>query len=89
MIYIYAKPPDCVDTPYIMSFSQLVPWKHKSVRQVLSGHQLEKTSDLRWIMSTNEGSFVFIISTDYINTLRWFCIISTHEGSFVFIIHPT
>ena len=44
-----------------MRFSQLVPWKHESVGRVLSGHQLGKPSDVRWIMSTHEGSFVFII----------------------------
>ena len=44
-----------------MRFSQLVPWKHKSVGAVLSGHQLGKPSDIRLIMSTQKGSFVFII----------------------------
>ena len=44
-----------------MRFSRLVPWKHESIGRVLSGHQLGKPSDVRWIMSTHEGSFVFII----------------------------
>ena len=44
--------------PYIMRFSQQVLWKHESV---LSGPQLGKLSDVRWIISTHEGSFVFII----------------------------
>ena len=45
--------------PYIMRFSQQVPWKHESA---LSGPQLGKPlSDVRWIISTHEGSFVFII----------------------------
>ena len=44
-----------------MRFSQLVPWKHESVGQVPSGHQLGKPSDVRWIILTHEGSFVFII----------------------------
>ena len=40
---------------------QLLPWKQESVGLVLSGYQLGKPSDERWIMSTHEGSFVFII----------------------------
>ena len=36
--------------PYIMRFSQLA-----------LEAQLGKPSDVRWIMSTHEGSFVFII----------------------------
>ena len=60
---INTKPPECVDynPQYIMRFSRLVPWKHESVGRVLSGHQLGKPSDVRGIMSTHEGSFVFII----------------------------
>ena len=63
IILIYTKPPECVDKnpPYIMRFSQLVLWKHESVGRVLSGHQQGKPSDVRWIISTLEGSFVFII----------------------------
>ena len=30
-------------------------------RRVLSGHQLGKPSNVRWIITTHEGSFVFII----------------------------
>ena len=44
---------------YSMRFSKLVPWKHESVGLVLSGHQLGKPSDVRQIMSTHEGSFVY------------------------------
>ena len=44
-----------------MRFSQLMPWKHESVGRVLSRHQLGKLSDVRRIISTHEGSFVFII----------------------------
>ena len=47
--------------PYIMRFSQLVPWKHEFVGRVFSGHQLGKPSDVWWIISTHESSFVFII----------------------------
>ena len=36
-------------------------WKHESAGRVLSGPQLGKPSDVRWIMSSHEGSFVFII----------------------------
>ena len=39
----------------------MVPWKHESVEGVLSGHQLGKPSDVRQIISTHEGSFVFTI----------------------------
>ena len=46
---------------YITRFSLLVPWKHESVGLVLSGHQLRKPSDVFRIISTHEGSFVFII----------------------------
>ena len=46
--YTYTKPPECVDIirHYIKRFSQLVPWKHESVGQVLSGHQLGKPSKI-------------------------------------------
>ena len=37
-----------------MRFSQQVPWKHESVRRVLSEHQLGKPSDVRRIMSTHD-----------------------------------
>ena len=60
---IYTKPPKCVEiyNPlYITRFSELVPWKHES-DECLSGHQLGKLSDVQCIMSTNKGSFVFII----------------------------
>ena len=39
----------------------MVPWKHKSVGHVLSGHHLGKLSDIQCIMSTQKGTFVFII----------------------------
>ena len=61
-VYIYKTSRVCWYNPlYIMRFFQLVPWKHESVGRVLSGHQLGKPSDVRRIISTHEGSFVFII----------------------------
>ena len=35
--------------------------EERIVERVLSGHQLGKPSDVHWIISTQEGSFVFII----------------------------
>ena len=59
----YTKPPECVDIIIrtLRRFAQLVPWKHESVGRVLAGHQLGKPSDVLRIISTHEGSFVFII----------------------------
>ena len=36
-------------------------WNHESIGRVLSEHQLGKPNDVRRIMSSHEGSFVFII----------------------------
>ena len=44
-----------------MRFSQLVPWKHESVGWVLPEPQLGKPRDVRWIISTQKGSFVFVV----------------------------
>ena len=55
-IYIQNRPSVLIYSSYIMRYSQLVPWKHESV-----GHQQVKPNDVRRIMSTHEGSFVFII----------------------------
>ena len=42
-----------------MRFPKLVPWKHESVGRVLSGHQLGEPSDVRQIISTHSGGFVY------------------------------
>ena len=61
-IYIQNHPSVLIyNPPNITRFSQLVPWKHESVGRVHPGHQLGKRSDVRWIISAHEGSFVFII----------------------------
>ena len=62
VLYIYKTTRVCwYDPLYILRFYQLVPWKHEYLGRVLSGHQLGKPSDVRRIISTHEGSFVFII----------------------------
>ena len=74
----YTKPPECVDIIRHTSlgfpswcpessgpFSQLVPLKQGSVGLVLSGHQLGKPSDVRWIISTHEGSFDYTPNLKY------------------------
>ena len=45
-VLVYTKPTECVDPPYIIRFSQLVPWNHESIGRVISGHQLGKPSDV-------------------------------------------
>ena len=50
-----------------MRFCQLVPWKHESVGQVLSGHQLGKLSDVRQIISTHKGSLYLLYTQDKIS----------------------
>ena len=47
---MYTTPPECVDITRYAS----------SLEQVLPRHQLGKLSDVWWIISTHESSFVFI-----------------------------
>ena len=62
MQYIYIKPSECVD---IIAVHHEVFTAGALEERVLSGHQLGKPSDVRRILSTNEGSFVFIIAAVY------------------------
>ena len=49
------------DPPYITRFSQLLHWKHQSLGQVLSGHQLGKLSDHSGLCQQTIVVFVFIV----------------------------
>ena len=61
-----------------MRFSQLVPWKHESVERVLSEHQLGKPSDVRPIMSSNEGSLYLLYTQP--ETYFTYCIMAKRRA---------
>ena len=62
-LYNYTKPPEGVDIICRTSrgFYSWCPGSTSPVGRMLSGHQLGKPSDVLQIISTHEGSCVFII----------------------------